>query len=144
MSKLAALWWREILAGLALLFAMASQADVDLRDVNYILIHDSRGPEQSRLLIFEDDASTFAERVLSGTDDQAMLDAVTMLLTDPDPAVREEAIQQVMDHPDGNVELAAAIGQTDPSVRVRRATAELLNDLRWINESGPTPLGNQP
>lgn len=67
--------------------------------------------------------------LLSGVDDRAALDAAMELLLDNDPAVREEAIQLVMEHPDSDLELAASIGTGDPSARVRQATSDLLADL---------------
>ena len=46
------------------------------------------------------------------------------LLSDPDEAVREEAVNLIADHPDGDIETVARIALRDPSPRVREAVEE--------------------
>lgn len=64
--------------------------------------------------------------LLSGVDSALALNAALVLLSDPVVAVREEAIHLVFAHPDADIESIAAIGQKDPSVRVRELTTELI------------------
>jgi hypothetical protein len=49
---------------------------------------------------------------LAGVAEPAALDAALALLTDPSPAVREEAAQLILDHPDGG-DLVDALGISD-------------------------------
>jgi hypothetical protein len=49
---------------------------------------------------------------LAGASDAVALDAALMLLTDPDPAVRDEARQLILDHPEGK-SVADALGLVD-------------------------------
>ena len=67
--------------------------------------------------------------LLSGDDSAAALHAAMNLLYDGETAVREEAIQLVMLHPDADVNLAIAIGSSDPALRVRIATADLVDEM---------------
>lgn len=69
---------------------------------------------------------------LSGDMSEAALSAGMELLYDSDASVREEAIQLVMNHPDADVELVSAIGRSDASARVRRATADLAAE--WVGD----------
>lgn len=66
--------------------------------------------------------------LLSGVDNNAALDAAMVLLSDPDVAVREEAVQLVIEHPDADIDSIVAIAANDPSERVRHAAAELLEE----------------
>lgn len=66
--------------------------------------------------------------LLSGFDDTAALDAALVLLSDPVAAVREEAVQLVMEHPDADVDSIIAIASRDPSSRVREASADLTSE----------------
>lgn len=66
--------------------------------------------------------------LLSGFDDTAALDAALVLLSDPVAAVREEAVQLVMEHPDADVDSIIAIASRDPSSRVREASADLASE----------------
>lgn len=66
--------------------------------------------------------------LLSGVDDRAALDAALVLLSDPVAAVREEAVQLVIEHPDGDIDSVVAIASRDPSPRVRDASAELIEE----------------
>ncbi len=124
-----------------------------LRDESYVLVEDQHG---IRLFVFsaEDDGyrTTIApvvpgsleqaleltrseiarERVrgltmLAGEPDEEALNTALVLLTDPDPTVREEAVNLIIDHPRGDatvVQIAAA----DPSPRVRDAAQDLIDD----------------
>ncbi len=125
-----------------------------LQDKSYVLVE---GPHEVRLFVFsaEDDGyrATFApvtrgsleqalamtrsnvarERVrglttLAGEPDQEALNAALVLLTDPDPAVREEAVNLVIDHPHGDVSSIVALAVADPSPRVRSAVQDLTDD----------------
>jgi len=66
--------------------------------------------------------------LLSGVDDNAALDAALVLLADPIVAVREEAVQLVIDHPEANIDSIVAIAANDPSERVRQAAEELIEE----------------
>lgn len=66
--------------------------------------------------------------LLSGADDQAALDAALVLLADPVAAVREEAVQFVIEHPHADIDSIIAIASRDPSPRVREASAELIGE----------------
>ena len=61
---------------------------------------------------------------LAGQPSQDALNTALVLLSDPDEAVREEAVNLIADHPDGNIETVARIALRDPSPRVREAVAE--------------------
>lgn len=125
-----------------------------LRDESYVMVEDQEG---IRLFVFsaEDDGyrSTLVpvtpgsleqalemtrseiarERVrglttLAGEPDDEALNAGLALLTDPDPAVREEAVNLVIDHPRGDAASIINIAATDPSPRVRDAVQDLIED----------------
>ena len=66
--------------------------------------------------------------LLSGADDPAALDAALVSLADPVAAVREEAVQLIVEHPDADIDSIVAIASRDPSQRVREASVELLSD----------------
>ena len=66
--------------------------------------------------------------LLSGVDNSAALDAAMVLLFDPIAAVREEAVQLLIEHPDAEVDGIVAIAANDPSERVRQAAAELIEE----------------
>ena len=66
--------------------------------------------------------------LLSGVDDPAALDAGLVLLSDPVAAVREEAVQLVIEHPDADTDSVIAIASRDPSPQVREAGAELISE----------------
>jgi len=52
-----------------------------------------------------------------------------VLLTDPDPAVREEAVNLIIDHPHGGALVSVvAAASADPSPRVRDAVQDLIGD----------------
>jgi hypothetical protein len=67
--------------------------------------------------------------LLSGVDDPAALDAALVLLSDPVAAVREEAVQLVIEHPDADIGSVVAIASRDPSPRVRAVSADLISEL---------------
>lgn len=64
--------------------------------------------------------------LLSGVDGASALHTALALFSDPAPAVREEALQVIFWHPEADIESAIAIGENDPSIRVRELTAELI------------------
>lgn len=66
--------------------------------------------------------------LLSGVDDPAALDAALVLLSDPAAAVRVEAVQLIIEHPDADVASIAEIASRDPSDKVRQASAELISE----------------
>ena len=66
--------------------------------------------------------------LMSGVDDNAALDAAMVLLADPVVAVREEAVQLVIEHPEADIDGIVAIAAGDPSERVRQAAAELIEE----------------
>ena len=66
--------------------------------------------------------------LLSGVDDNAALDAAIVLLSDPVVAVREEAVQLVIEHPGADFDSIVAIAANDPAERVRQAAAELIEE----------------
>lgn len=66
--------------------------------------------------------------LLSDVDDSAALDAAMVLLSDPVAAVREEAVQRIIEHPGGDIEAIAAIARSDPSPRVRQAATETIGE----------------
>lgn len=66
--------------------------------------------------------------LLSDVEDPATLDAATVLLSDPVAAVREEAVQFIIEHPNGDIDGVVLIALDDPSERVRRAALDLINE----------------
>ena len=125
-----------------------------LRDESYVLIEDLHG---FRLFVFssQDDgyrttlvpvapgsleqallmtrSEIARERVrglttLAGEPDDEALNAGLALLTDPDPAVREEAVNLIIDHPHGDAAGVVQIAGADPSPRVRDAVQDLVDD----------------
>lgn len=66
--------------------------------------------------------------LLSDVDDPAALDAGLVLLSDPVAAVREEAVQLIIEHPDADIDGVVAIAANDPSERVRQATLDLIEE----------------
>jgi hypothetical protein len=134
-------WKREALAGLTLFLFCAAAADDSLRNRvhrehkhhSYMLIEDANG---AQLFLFDEgltrqDAEdpvigTALEKTrstdartrviglveLAGVDDAVALDVALMLLSDPEPAVRDEARQLILDHPAGGA-LANALGLVD-------------------------------
>ncbi len=66
--------------------------------------------------------------LLSGIDDPAALNAALVLLSDPDVAVREEAVQLMIEHPDADIDAIVAIATNDPSARVQQALADLIEE----------------
>lgn len=62
--------------------------------------------------------------LLAGKSSQDTLNAAFVLLSDPDEAVREEAVNLIADHPDGDIETVARIALRDPSPRVRAAVED--------------------
>ncbi len=125
-----------------------------LQDESYVLVEDQHG---IRLFVFSsaDDGyrKTFApvapggleqalamtrsavarERVrglttLAGEPDEEALNAALVLLTDPDPAVREEAVNLIIDHPQADVASIIALAEADPSPRIRDAVQDLIDD----------------
>lgn len=127
-----------------------------LRDENYLLVEDQDGarlfvfstgnvtavtaprPEKTSNGQFEEalemtrstDSRTRVRglTLLSGVDDPAALDAALVLLADPVAAVREEAVQLIIEHPNADIASIAEIASRDPSPRVRQATAELISE----------------
>ncbi|MCP4299517.1 MAG: hypothetical protein GY783_02935 [Gammaproteobacteria bacterium] len=66
--------------------------------------------------------------LLSDVEDPAALDAALVLLSDPVAAVREEAVQLIIEHPDADIDGVVAIAANDPSERVRQATVDLIEE----------------
>jgi HEAT repeat protein len=66
--------------------------------------------------------------LLSGVEDPAALDTALVLLSDPVAAVREEAVQLIIEHPDADIDNVVAIAANDPSKRVRQTTADLIEE----------------
>lgn len=122
------------------------------RDENYLLVEDRNG---ARLFVFSTGSvsavtttsnDTAIDRalhmtrsadhrtrvrgltLLAGIDDPAALDAALVLLADPDAAVREEAVQLMIEHPDADIDAVAAIAANDPSTRVQQALADLIEE----------------
>ena len=128
----------------------------ELRDDNYVLIESQQDSEPARLFVFlgrapdanaqlqsltmKNDYDTALEMtrsadsrervrgltLLSAIDDPLVLDAALILLMDPDAAVREEAFQLVLDHPDSDVNGIKTLALHDSSARVRQAAADLI------------------
>lgn len=65
---------------------------------------------------------------LSGVNDPAALNAALVLLSDPEVAVREEAVQLIIEHPDADIDAVVAIAADDPSARVQQALADLIEE----------------
>ena len=126
-----------------------------LRDESFVLVEDQHG---IRLFVFSSADDSFQttlapvtpglleqalamtqsevarERVLglttlAGEPAEEALNAALVLLTDPDPAVREEAVNLIIDHPRGDVASVIAIAVADPSPRVRDAVEDLFDDV---------------
>ena len=125
-----------------------------LRDENYVLVEDRTG---ARLYVFSEDDGVYdtrwippasgsaaaalanvhsadaGDRVralteLSGEDGTDALHAALVLLSDPDEAVREEAVQLILEHPQADKSSVIAMARQDPSERVREAVEDLLDD----------------
>ncbi len=128
----------------------------ELRDENYMLIENQHNSNSARLFVFlghtpdvnarlqllttQNDHHTALEMtrsadsrervrgltLLSAIDDSLVLDAALILLLDPDAAVREEAYQLVLEHPDSDVNGIRTLALNDSSARVRQAVADLI------------------
>ena len=128
----------------------------ELRDDNYVLIVNRQDSNSVRLFVFlghgpdvnaqlqllttQNDYDTALEMTrsadsrervrgltfLSAIDDPLVLDAALILPLDPDAAVREEAYQLVLDHPDSDVDGIRALALNHSSARVRQAVADLI------------------
>ncbi len=128
----------------------------ELRDDNYVLIENRQDSNSVRLFVFlghgpdvnaqlqllttQNDYDTALEMTrsadsrervrgltfLSAIDDPLVLDAALILPLDPDAAVREEAYQLVLDHPDSDVDGIRALALNHSSARVRQAVADLI------------------
>ena len=150
--------WRGAVICLALHFALSIVADDDTSTHNYVLIEDYLYPEKSRLLIFNsksthvqppsvpinDDQSqahdllqsahaadrTRGLTLLAGNESPAALFAAMTLLFDPDPAVREEAVEASLHHPDADIGLLIDIGLGDPAPRVREIAADFVAESK--------------
>ena len=125
-----------------------------LRDESYVLVE---GPYGARLFVLSADGSGYRtnelpeamsgastasartrsadarERVrglteLAGNSNGEALLLAFALLSDPDAAVREEAVQFVMEHPEADRGAVIAIALSDPSPRVREAATDVLED----------------
>lgn len=66
--------------------------------------------------------------LLSDVASPEALDAALVLLSDPVDAVREEATQLVIEHPDSDIESVMAIAVNDPSPRLRQAAMDLIDE----------------
>lgn len=66
--------------------------------------------------------------LLAGEPSEEALNTALALLSDPDETVREEAINLIIDHPHGDIDTAVAIALLDPSLRVRAAVEDLMED----------------
>lgn len=64
--------------------------------------------------------------LLSGMESPAALNAALVLLSDPNVAVREEAFELVLSHPQADFGAVVVIGQSDASERIRELVAEHL------------------
>lgn len=78
-------------------------------------------------------SSNYRQRIrgltlLSDVEDTYALDAALVLLSDPVVAVREEAVQLIIEHPGADIDSIVAIAANDPSKRVRQAAAELVEE----------------
>ena len=65
---------------------------------------------------------------LAGEPVDAALNAALVLLSDPYPAVREEAVNLIIDHPHGDIDNVVAIALGDPSPRVREAVQDFVGE----------------
>ena len=125
-----------------------------MRDENYILIEDQSGarlyvlppgdpgfsveyvahaPGSTALALAKTQSAMARERVrglteLSGSSSEEALAAALRLLSDPVDAVREEAVQLALEHPETDRSSLITIALNDPSRRVREAVLELLED----------------
>jgi len=127
-----------------------------LRDENYVLVEDDNGARLfvfskgsvSTVTTLQTEDSSSGEldqalemtrsadsrtrvrglTLLSGVDDNTALDTAMVLLSDPVVAVREEAVQLVIEHPEADIDSIVAIAANDPSERVRLAAAELVEE----------------
>lgn len=66
--------------------------------------------------------------LLAGVPGDEALNAALVLLSDPHPAVREEAAHLIFDHPQADVDSMLAVARNDPSPRVREALEDLLGE----------------
>jgi HEAT repeat protein len=64
--------------------------------------------------------------LLSDVEDPIALDTALVLLSDPAAAVREEAVQLIIEHRGSDIASIVEIASHDPSSRVRQAAAELI------------------
>ncbi len=123
-----------------------------MRDDNYVLVEDHDG---AHLYVFSSDGNGYCTQLaragspadalsrsqssdsrirvralaeLSGVDSDAALNAALSMLTDPDEAVREEAVHAVFDHPSADRKTVIALARRDSSARVRGALQELLDE----------------
>lgn len=129
-----------------------------LRNENYMLVEDRNG---ARLFVFSAESMSSIDyslsenetakalamtrsadsrtrvlglTLLSGVDDPDVPDAALILLSDPEVAVREEAVQLLAEHPEVDIASVIALAANDPSERVRLIAAELLEERQ--DESG--------
>lgn len=126
----------------------------ELRDESYVLVEDQAGarlyvlpstgdgyrtrwlpsppgsPADALGRTYSADARTRVRALteLSGVDDAAALNAALTMLSDPDEAVREEAVNLVLEHPSADKQSVIAIARRDPSERVRDVVAEFLDE----------------
>ena len=134
--------------------ALRDRIRTQMGDTSYVLVEDEQG---ARLFVFSSDgnaegsisfpqvhrpfsdalektrSSDARSRVrgltlLAGVPGDEALNAALVLLSDPDPAVREEAVNLIIDHPDSNIETVASIAMRDPSSRVREVMEDFLDD----------------
>ena len=66
--------------------------------------------------------------LLAGVPGDEPLNAALVLLSDPHPAVREEAVHLIFDHPQADIDSMLAVARSDPSPRVREAVEDLLEE----------------
>lgn len=66
--------------------------------------------------------------LLAGVEDATARDAALMLINDPVEAVREEAYVLLLEHPDADHASIVKLGSRDPSLRVRDAVADAVDD----------------
>jgi len=134
----------------------------DLADTNYVLVEELDG--EARLFVFSADDSSpgmtlraappgsiedaldktrsphARTRVrglteLAGHSSDEALSTALVLLSDPNEAVREEAVNLIIDHPRGDIDTAVRIAMSDPSPRVREAVEDM-DDDRFDDEYG--------
>lgn len=134
----------------------------DLADTNYVLVEEPGG--ETRLFVFSADDSSpgmtlrtappgstedaldkarsphARTRVrglteLAGDSSDEALSTALVLLSDPNEAVREEAVNLIIDHPRGDIDTAVRIAMSDPSPRVREAVEDM-DDDRFDDEYG--------